>query len=246
MPNPYFRFKQFTVYHDRCAMKVTTDSSFFGAWAAQEIKNSNPNSYREKIENVLDIGAGTGLLSLMIAQNNEVKIEAVEIDHEASIQARENVEASPWKNSIKVLNADIRSFHPQKKYDCIISNPPFYENELASEVTKKNIAHHSEELTISDVLQFIKIHLSGEGIFFLMYPFKRKSEVDGMLRQYELYVINSVILVQSARHSPLRVIIKGSNKKIVGAEPVSIAIWDQNQQYTDAFINLLKDYYLYL
>ena len=112
MPNPYFSFKEFTVYHDRCAMKVTTDSCFFGAWAAQEIKNSEA-----KIKTVLDIGTGTGLLSLMIAQKNEVEIEAIEIAPAASEQARENTVASPWKNSIHIFNEDIHAFHPNKKYD---------------------------------------------------------------------------------------------------------------------------------
>ena len=178
MPNPYFSFKQFTVYHDRCAMKVTTDSCFFGAWAAREIKNPEV-----KIKNVLDIGAGTGLLSLMIAQKNEVEIEAIEIDPATSEQARDNIVASPWNNRIHIFNEDIHVFNPNKKYDCIICNPPFYENELPSQVPGKNIAHHSEELTISEVLQFITIHLSEEGMFFLMYPFKRKDEVDGLLQK---------------------------------------------------------------
>ena len=96
MPNPFFKFKQFTVYHDRCAMKVTTDSCFFGAWVADEIKNSSPNSYREKIRNVLDIGTGTGLLSLMVAQHNEVEIDAVEIEPGAAEQAKENVVSISW------------------------------------------------------------------------------------------------------------------------------------------------------
>ncbi|HTM90871.1 MAG TPA: methyltransferase, partial [Flavisolibacter sp.] len=187
MANPYFQFKQFTVYHDRCAMKVTTDSCFFGAWAAEEIKNEEL-----KIKNVLDIGTGTGLLSLMIAQKNDVEIDAVEIDREASQQAKENVEASPWKNRIHIFNEDILSFQPAKKYDCVISNPPFYEKELNSEVLTKNIAHHSEQLTIAEVLKIIKAHLNEGGIFFLMYPFKRNKEIEQLLTENELYVLSSV------------------------------------------------------
>jgi len=246
MPNPFFKFKQFTVYHDRCAMKVTTDSCFFGAWAAQEIKNSNPGYHREKIRNVLDIGTGTGLLSLMIAQYNDVEVDAVEIDRETAAQANENVEGSPWKNRIRIFNKDVLCFHPEKKYDCIISNPPFYENELASDLIKKNIAHHSEQLTIAQVLKFIQTYLNEEGSFFLMYPFKRKEEVKRMVAQNELHIINSIILHQSVKHGPFRVIIKGSRKNIIPSEQTSISVRDENQKYTSAFTRLLEDYYLNL
>jgi tRNA1Val (adenine37-N6)-methyltransferase len=241
MANPYFQFKQFTVYHDRCAMKVTTDSCFFGAWAAEEIKNEEL-----KIKNVLDIGTGTGLLSLMIAQKNDLKIDAVEIDREASQQAKENVEASPWKNRIYIFNEDIRSFKPAKKYDCIISNPPFYEKELASEVQTKNIAHHSEQLTITEVLRIIKAHLSEDGIFFLMYPFKRNKEIEQLLTENELYVLRSVSLRQTTKHSPFRVVIKGTSRKEISTGTASMSVWDEHQQYTKSFVDLLKDYYLYL
>jgi len=239
--NPYFQFKQFTVYHHRSAMKVTTDSCFFGAWAAREIKNAEL-----KIKNVLDIGAGTGLLSLMIAQKNEVEMDAVEIDNEASLQAKENAEASLWKNRITVFNEDLLSFQPKKKYDCIISNPPFYENELTSDLQKKNIAHHSEQLTISQVLKFITIHLKENKIFFLMYPFKRKKQVEKLLQQNKLYVMNSVILSQSVNHSPFRMIVKATNQNVNAGKPASVSVWDEHQQYTKPFVELLKDYYLYL
>lgn len=241
MPNSYFRFKQFIIQHDRCAMKVTTDSCIFGAWAAREIKKEEA-----KVKNVLDIGAGTALLSLMIAQRNEVEIDAVEIDEETSIQAKDNVEASSWKNRVAVFNKDILSFQPGKKYDCIISNPPFYENELASGIRKKNIAHHSEQLTISEVLQVIKIHLKEDGLFFLMYPFKRGKEIEKLLLQNELHVSNSVILCQSEKHSPFRVLVSGSNSKKNSSHTTTLSIWDEHQQYTGSFTDLLRDYYLYL
>lgn len=222
-------------------MKVTTDSCFLGAWAAREIKNE-----KIKIKNILDIGAGTGLLSLMVAQKNEVKIDAVEIDKEASLQAKENVKASTWKNSIHIFNEDILSFQPDKKYDCIISNPPFYENELASEIKKKNIAHHSEQLTFSQVLSFIKNHLREDGIFFLMYPFKRKDEVQQLLYKNDLHLAEAVILSQSIKHAPFRLIVKGTNQKINSTNSTSVTIWNEHKQYTKEFVELLKDYYLYL
>lgn len=221
-------------------MKVTTDSCFFGAWAASEIEKEDL-----KVKTVLDIGTGTGLLSLMIAQKNEVEIDTVEIDIEASQQAKENVDASPWKNSIRIFNEDILSFQPQKKYDCIISNPPFYENELASEVQKRNIAHHSEQLTIAEVLKIIKVNLKEDGIFFLMYPFKRSTVIERLLNENELCAVQTISLTQTVKHSPFRVILKGSNKT---ETPINsyMSILDENQQYTKQFVDLLKDYYLYL
>ena len=222
-------------------MKVTTDSCFFGAWVAREMQNG-----KLEVKNVLDIGAGTGLLSLMIAQKNELDIDAVEIDEGASQQAKENVEVSPWKDKIRVFNEDILAFQPAKKYDSIVSNPPFYENELASEQSKKNIAHHSEQLTFSQVLKVIKQQLQPQGIFFLMFPFKRKEEIKRLFRENELYVISSVILSQSVKHSPFRMIIKGATKETVQGDSTSVSIWDEHQQYTSKFVDLLRDYYLYL
>jgi tRNA1Val (adenine37-N6)-methyltransferase len=222
-------------------MKVTTDSCIFGAWAAKQMENEGL-----KMDNLLDIGTGTGLLSLMIAQKNELEIDAVEIDSEASQQAKENVESSPWKNRIRIFNEDILSFQTNKKYDCIISNPPFYENELTSEVQKKNIAHHSEHLTLAEVLKIIQSHLNEEGIFFLMYPFKRNKEIELLLSENKLYAIHSVFLSQTVNHSPFRVIAKGTIKKEISVQTTSISIWEKNQQYTKQFVDLLKDYYLYL
>src|SRR5215213_7485932 len=110
MPNSFFKFKQFTVHHDRCAMKVTTDACVFGAWSAEEIRHLDPKQ-------ILDIGVGSGLLSLMIAQKNEAAIDAVEIDKEAAEQARENIQASPWKDHIHVTNENVLHLDTEKKYD---------------------------------------------------------------------------------------------------------------------------------
>lgn len=247
MPNPYFRFKQFTVYHDRCAMKVTTDSCFFGAWAAEEIQKS-----KVKIKNLLDIGTGSGLLSLMVAQKNEVRIDAVEIDKEAATQAQENISSSPWQESIKVHNDNILLFQSSQKFDVIICNPPFYENELQSGKTEKNIAHHSEELMISQVVEIIAQHLTGDGLFFLLYPFKRNEEINKLFEQNELYPLQSVILKQSVKHQPFRMMTMGGRiereterERIKSMETI-ISIRDEHQQYTKDVVNLLSDYYLYL
>jgi tRNA1Val (adenine37-N6)-methyltransferase len=240
MANPYFQFKQFTVYQDRCAMKVTTDSCLFGAWVANNIR-----SEQRKIQKVLDVGSGTGLLSLMIAQKNDLKVDALEIDTEASMQSEENIAASLWKNRIHVMNVDVRQFTGESKYDCIISNPPFYETELTSETTTKNIAHHSQELTLPELLEAIKKNLQEGGVFYLLFPFKRANELKQLVREYGLYLHKIIIASQSVKHGPFRVMIKGGNAD-GQTEEESLSIWNMDQQYTEAFVELLKDYYLYL
>jgi tRNA1Val (adenine37-N6)-methyltransferase len=241
MPNPYFQFKQFTVYHDRCAMKVTTDSCLFGAWCAFEIQKIKPRAHT-----LLDIGTGTGLLSLLIAQKNDLQIEAVEIDPDATLQAKENIASSPWKQKIQIYNSDILSFHPENKFDCIISNPPFYEKELVSQHHKRNLAHHSTQLNFSELFYVTGQKLHDNGLFFLLLPFKRGREIETLLNQNHLYIIKKVEVKQSLLHAPFRIMLMGSKQKPKEVCASTISIRDKEQQYTQEFIDLLKDYYLYL
>src|SRR6186997_1678891 len=116
MPNPYFQFKQFTINHDRCAMKVTTDSCLFGSWCAEEIKNENN---KEETKKILDIGTGSGLLSLMIAQKNDCFIDAIEMDEAAAQQAIQNIAASAWNDGINVHQINALDYSYQQPYDAI-------------------------------------------------------------------------------------------------------------------------------
>ena len=241
MPNNYFSFKKFTVNHDRCAMKVTTDGSLFGAWVAEELSITGSH-----LKTALDIGTGTGLLSLMIAQKNNILIDAVEIDAEAAVQARQNVTPSPFKESIFVEQANILNFK-QKSYDCIFSNPPFYQNELKSVGSKKNIAHHDEGLLLKDLFTIISSRLHLGGVFFLLLPAKRELEIDPLLKENNLFILKKLSVKQSVNHSTFRILIKGTNDKNKPAEKDEVlSIYDDQKQYTPAFVQLLKDYYLYL
>ncbi|MBS1656411.1 MAG: methyltransferase, partial [Bacteroidetes bacterium] len=209
MANSFFKFKQFTIQQDRCAMKVTTDACLFGAWAASVIKNE-----KIKIKNVVDIGAGTALLSLMIAQQNkDLFIQSVELDKEAAEQAKENADNSPFNKQVEVIEADIRFFQPGIKYDCIISNPPFYENELRSADTAKNKAHHSSELSSGELFSFITTHLDKDGIFFLLLPYKRNDELTSLIQKHGLFVQGKVLVRPTAQHNWFRVMIRGSKKE---------------------------------
>ena len=243
MPNSYFQFKQFTIHQDRCAMKVTTDACLFGAWIAEEVK-----SQKLKVKSVLDIGTGTGLLSLMFAQKNpEIKIDSIEIDKDAAEQARINAGSSPWKEQINIVHDDVKAFSFEKEFDLIISNPPFYENEIRSATDSKNVAHHSENLSLKELLAIIKNNLSKTGSFFLLLPYKRNEEVKKLFKDHELNISKILFIRQSVKHDYFRIFIKGSlNAEEKETEFNELSIWDEQQQYTNEFVSLLKDYYLHL
>ena len=213
-------------------MKVTTDVCLFGAWVAKEMKNG-----KWKINNVLDIGTGTALLSLMIAQKNEVKIDAIEIDEKGAKEAKENIENAPWKERIVVHHEDILKFHCDHLYDSIICNPPFYENEWTSDNSRKNTAHHSQHLSLSQVLESIKTHLSDRGLFYLLLPGKRETKLKLMLEEIGLHIHKLVTVHLSASNK--RIMIAGSKQQVQEIETDQITVNDEQFNF------LLKDYYLY-
>ncbi len=246
MANSHFQFKQFTIQQDRCAMKVTTDGCLFGAWAADLI-----NKEKLIINDCLDIGTGTGLLSLMLAQKTtNAEIDAIEIDEGAAKQAQENADASPWKDKIFVMPGDAKdmAYTFGKEYDVIISNPPFYENELASPDPQKNTAHHNSGLLLADLLQVIKDILHPDGRFYLLLPYKRFLEAGLLFQKYHLDINHTTLIMQSPQHTPFRFFVAGnhSGNSESAYTKDKIVIRDEQNNYTEAFVNLLKDYYLYL
>ena len=239
MANPFFQFKQFTVFHDQCVMKVTTDACLFGAWVAKTMSEKNWNDKK-----MLDIGTGSGLLALMIAQQNNLFIEAVEINALAAEQATQNFYSSPYRDHLKIFHRNILQFE-QRNYDCIVSNPPFYESELTSPKQEKNVAHHSKELKWKELIASINQKLNPNGIFFLLLPYKRKNEME-ILVEANLLFINEIITIRQLNDlSPFRCMIMGSKKASVISRS-QISIFDDKKQYTPEFVQLLEDYYLYL
>ena len=245
MSNSYFQFKQFTIQQDRCAMKVTTDGCLFGAWVAEKVVSSESG-----INKILDIGTGTGLLSLMLTQKVNTSIDAIEIDKDSYEQAIENVKASAWNETITVHHIDANEFSGNNRYDLIISNPPFYENELKSGNNQKNIAHHSDKLELSDLLVTIKNNLAPDGIFCLLLPFKRNEEIKILLPRHGFSITQITYVRQSVIHDYFRIMLIGKFKTDEKTEPIieEMSIKDNSpeQSYTPDFTALLKDYYLYL
>jgi tRNA1Val (adenine37-N6)-methyltransferase len=224
-------------------MKVTTDACLFGAWVSDNVMSRESGAI-----SVLDVGAGTGLLSLMLAQKCKAEIDAIEIDEDTAKQALENVELFPDKNMIRVINADAGNFVFSKKYDLIISNPPFYETELKSFSSKKNIAHHSENLSLEELLTIIKKNLKSTGVFYLLLPYKRDEEIRKLIKEIKLEITQIILVRQSVTHDYFRMMLEGkiTTDKTMEIQFDEISIWNERQQYTEEFAGLLRDYYLHL
>jgi tRNA1Val (adenine37-N6)-methyltransferase len=244
--NNFFRFKQFTIHQDRCAMKVCTDACLFGALASK--------SSQLAVQSVLDIGTGTGLLSLMYAQKNgEAAIDAVEIDERAARQAKENFNASPWKERLNVYHTSIQQFHNltdwpislSTKYNVILSNPPFYENDLKSKSEKRNLALHSCQLTLEELFDAAFYYLTNEGIFAVLLPYNRMKECTNLATGLSFHLSKKVLVKQTPKHTYFRSILWFTKQPAI-TEELLIVIQNEEGKYTNEFIALLKDYYLYL
>ncbi|MEI9910488.1 MAG: methyltransferase [Bacteroidota bacterium] len=188
------------------------------------------------------------LLSLVLAQQLDVMIDAVEIDKVAAEQAAENIAASPWKKKINIIHGDINDLaitFPHK-YDIIISNPPFYENELTSPANKKNIAHHDSGLILADLLTIIAAGLLMDGKFYLLLPYKRHEEINQLFDQEKITITKKIFVRPSENHGYSRFMIEAHLGKPAATITDEIATRNKKNEYTEVFTELLKDYYLYM
>jgi tRNA1Val (adenine37-N6)-methyltransferase len=236
MPNHYFKFKQFTIQQQHCAMKVTTDSCLFGAWAAANIQD---NLFF--IKRILDIGTGTGLLSIMLAQQSPAYIDAVEIDTAAAEQADVNFNSVLWRQSLKVYETPIQNYI-NRPYDFIISNPPFFDNDLKSPDAKRNLALHSSALSLEVLLANITRLLAPNGQFAILLPYHRLTFFEDLATADGYLLHKKTLVQQTPKHPYFRVMLQfGYTKKEAIVDEVVIK---DDSNYTAKFKELLKDYYL--
>lgn len=240
MANNYFQFKEFTVQQDRCAMRVSTDACIFGAHVANRIASAHPT-----INRVLDIGTGTGLLSLMVAQKSAATIKGIEIDKDAFEQSNENFAGSIWQDRLSVIHTDAVSFVAEYAYDAIISNPPFYAGDLQSEDSKKNAAKHDTTLNLKTLLSSIDRTLSATGFFSLLLPTRRVEYFIDIAKNKGYWLRTKLSIRHSAAHPFHRCILYFSRQY---DEPAfhELDIKNVAGDYSPAFTSLLKDYYLFL
>lgn len=246
MPNTFFQFKQFLVKQDKCAMKVCTDACLFGSLLPAFPNNRDKLSGGGREILALDIGTGTGLLALMFAQKNaNAIIDAVEIDEAAAEQAKENFEMSPWKARLNIHHTLIQQFanSTNKKYDVIICNPPFFENDLKSENTQRNLALHSDALSLEELISIVDALMKDEGSFFCLLPFHRTKYFEELLSKYNLCVKEKVFIKQTPAHNYFRTMFRVDRFTTAPTES-EIIIMNEENEYSKGFRELLMDYYL--
>lgn len=223
---------------ENCAMKVCTDACLFGAWVAGML-NSTENK-------ILDIGTGTGLLSLLLAQKIYGEIDAVEIDEQTYAAARQNFTSSPWSGRLKAIHSSVQEYLPGYKYDFIISNPPFYEKDLKSDDEKRNLALHSSGLDLPELLLSVKRLLKDNGRFAILLPYKRSKEFERLAETKEFSITRKVVVKPTEYHSVFRSMYLAENGKSDNDALVDeIIIRGIEHEYTEQFYALLKDYYLF-
>ena len=233
MPNPFFAFKQFTIHHDRCAMKVGTDGVLLGAWV------NLSNSHR-----ILDIGTGTGLIALMMAQRcNDSNITAIDIDTEAVSQANENIQASPWKDRVIAIQQDIRSFHPNKSFDTIVSNPPYFINSLKSSDTQRNTARHTDTLSAEDLIRKTADLLTEDGYFSIILPTEQIEELIQISERVGLYPSRRTHVITRPGLMPKRTLMEFCKRETPFPTNQLVIELDRHV-YSEEYIALTRDFYL--
>lgn len=236
MSNDYFLFRQFTVYHDKCAMKVGTDGVLLGACA--NIKG---------IKSILDVGTGTGLITLMLAQRSNAPIDAVEIEKDAAQQAMQNVAASPWQERIKIHHIPFQEYSRQtaSRYDLIISNPPYYHNDLKSPDVLRNKARHTIQLNYNDLIEGSDKLLTAEGRLCVILPHDMSDAFINHAWFYGLYPLRILKICPTASRPPSRVVLECSRYKNHRPDTTEIAIMkDDLTSYTEEYKKLTDEYYL--
>jgi tRNA1Val (adenine37-N6)-methyltransferase len=232
-----FSFKKFTIQQDKCAMKIGTDAVLLGAWCPVD---SNPFS-------VLDIGAGTGILSLILAQrSNAEQIDALEIDEEAYEQCVENFESSPWSDRLFCFHSGLDEFvdEPEDDYDIIISNPPFYSEDYKTDNSQRDLARFQEAMPFEDLIEAADLLLSENGIFAVIIPYKEEERFIDLCSEMELYPVK-VTRVKGTSTTEIKrslLAFKRYELSVLTADELVIEI--NRHEYTDEYINLTKDFYL--
>lgn len=232
--NNLFRFKQFAINQENCAMKIGTDSILLGAWA---------NCYNKS--NILDIGTGTGILALIMAQKGNKNIYAIDIDENAVEQAKQNVSNSKWKSDINVFHCSLQEFKvPVDKFDFIITNPPYFLNSLKSPNESRTTARHTYSLSQNEIISFCKNSLSLNGKFAIVLPVVEGNKFIKLSLENGFYCIRKCLVKPNPSKEPHRMLLEFSFKKQNTQESEIVIENGIRHHYTDEYKKLTEEFYL--
>ena len=232
-----FHFKQFTIQDEKSAMKIGTDAVLLGAWCP--IDNSP--------KTILDIGAGTGILSLMLAQRTaSEQIDAVEIDENAYEECVENFENSPWSDRLFCFHAGLDEFveEPEEEYDLIICNPPFYAEDFKTKNESRDLARFQDAMPFEDLIEAADLLLSENGIFSVIIPFKEEENFTDLCAEVELFPTKITRVKGSGKTAIVRSLLAFKRFELSALAADELIIEINRHEYTDEYINLTKDFYL--
>jgi len=236
MANSFFQFKQFKVEQANAGMKVGTDGVLLGAW-------TSVNGAR----NILDIGTGTGLIALMLAQRSNIaNIDGLEIEQKASFQARDNFVASQWRERLKVINKSLQNYAADTdvKYDLIVSNPPFFNNALKNVCLQRSIARHTDSLSFMELLAGTVRLLKPEGRFCVVLPAESELSFVKVAEQHQLYLNRILRILPTPQKDAKRVLMEFSFTQHGVEEDLLIVEEFGRHGYSEAYKQLTKDFYL--
>jgi tRNA1Val (adenine37-N6)-methyltransferase len=232
-----FQFKQFSIQQDKTAMKIGTDGVLLGAWTPIE---NNPFS-------ILDIGTGTGIIALMLAQRSHAEqIDALEIDEDAYEQAVDNFENSPWGDRLFCFHAGVDEFieEPEDEYDLIVSNPPFYTEDYKTENPQRDLARFADALPFEDLIEVAALLLSENGIFSVIIPFKEEENFMAIAKEYELHPFKITRVKGNPTSEVKRSLLAFTRNESDTVLKDELIIETGRHIYTPEYIELTKDFYL--
>jgi tRNA1Val (adenine37-N6)-methyltransferase len=230
-----FEFKQFTVNQSKCAMKVGTDAVLIGAWV--ETINA---------QNILDIGTGTGIIAIMMAQKSQADIVAIDIDALACEQSRENIQNSPWPNRIKVINQSLQQFAAsnEQKFDLIVSNPPYFVDAYKSAEESRNQARHNDQLPFIDLVKCAINLLNPQGRICIILPTKESLKFRELAAANKLFLTKIMHIKTTLYKDEKRQLLQFEliNKKLI--EETLVIEQEERHSYSEEYKALTKDFYL--
>lgn len=230
----YFHFKQFSIHQDKTAMKVCTDACVFGA-----------SIFPPENGNILDIGTGTGLLSLMLAQRTNAYIDAIEIEKNAFEQATENIKNSIFTSQIDIFHIDLRNFLPKKNYHLIVTNPPFFSHNSISPKKERNLAMHTNSLSFDDILIFSKEYLEKDGNLWVLLPEYESEIFKKQAALQKLFLSKQINIYQNKEKPIFRTLLNfQKNDFLEEIKYEDFYIYREKIEYSEEFIALLKEYYI--